>query len=67
MTTLKFIVSLSTGVSTGKKQKIKKGTRNNMAMTLMANPYLPRENLDRGKGGSVVRRRREIRHPMERM
>ena len=65
MTIFQFIVSACTGVAVGKKQKMKKGTRNTSAIALIAVPARPSDQRD---GGSVSPRKRfERMQPMDKM
>lgn len=65
MAMAQFMVSLSTGVARGKKQKTKRGQRKRRAMMLIARPYFPNEKRDGGRGSP--RSRLETRQPIETM
>lgn len=65
MTMFQFIVSGSTGVAVGKKQKTKNGTKNIRAMTLIAKPARPSDQ--RAGGSGSLRMRLERMHPIQRM
>ena len=65
MTQLQFIVCGSTGRAVGKKQKKKNGMRKTSAVTLIARPHFPRENLLGGMGSP--RSRLEMTQPIETM
>ena len=65
MTTFQFIVSGCTGLETGKKQKMKKGTRKINAMMLIGTPALPKDQRDDGSCSRL--RRFESIQPIERI